>query len=63
MDELSNVVECKLHRGLQYRFWDRLLRVYAVIGDVVGDDRVVQAGCRYNELSDLNEFEIFRTLS
>jgi hypothetical protein len=33
VDELSNVVECVKHRGLQYRFWDRLLRVYAVIGE------------------------------
>jgi hypothetical protein len=30
------VVGCEMHRGLQHGFWDRLLRVNAVIGDIEG---------------------------
>lgn len=40
------VVGCVMHRVLQHRVWDRLLRVYAVIGEVVkrrGDVLLEQA--------------------
>ena len=37
MDKFGGLcVDCSIHRELQHGVWDRLLQIYAVIGELMG---------------------------